>query len=77
MDFFPIFVPFQFLYRANSYETDGIAVRNCTAHNSIGIIPGLLYVNVLFLPKNTTSRLHSFEAGIIASIRKRYRHRQV
>ena len=34
-------------------------------------------VRVVFLPKNTTSRLQSIDAGIITSLKNRYRRRQM
>ena len=40
-------------------------------------LPTLLHVQILFLPKNTTARLQPLDAGIIASVKKRYRKRVV
>ena len=34
-------------------------------------------VKVVFLPPSTTSKLQPMEAGIIASFKRRYRHRQL
>lgn len=36
-------------------------------------MPTLHRVHVIFLPKNTTSRLQPLDAAVIASIKKRYR----
>lgn len=40
-------------------------------------MPKLDHTEVIFLPPNTTSRIHPMEAGIIAAVKMRYRRRQL
>lgn len=49
-----------------------LLLDNCSSHGEVETIPDLLHVFVLFLPKNTTSRLQTFHAGVISSLEKRY-----
>ena len=50
-----------------------LLLDNCTAHGQPEILVTLQNVHVIFLPKNTTSRLQPMDAGIIASVKRRYR----
>ena len=44
-----------------------------SSHGRIENLPELANVDVLFLPKNTTSVLQPLEAGVIACVKQRYR----
>ena len=48
-------------------------IDNAKCHSTAGIVPPLLNLEVLFLPKNATSRLQPLDAGAIACIKKRFR----
>ena len=50
---------------------------NCSAYGQVYILPELLNVYVLFLPKNTTARLQPMDAGILVGVKCRYRQFQV
>lgn len=45
-------------------------IDNCTAH---GDIPALTNIKVMFLPKNTTSKLQPLDQGIIQNFKTKYR----
>ena len=74
---------FHWLYLFDAYiaQTPGrraiLVLDNCSAHGDIETMPNLLNVVVLFLPKNTTSRLQPLDAGIIASVKTRYKHLKI
>ena len=46
---------------------------NAPCHGQASTIPNLLHTQILFLPKNTTSRIHPLDEGVIACIKKRFR----
>ena len=50
-----------------------LLLDNCSAHGRPDLLPLLSHVHVLYLPKNTTSRLQPLDAGVIASVKQRYR----
>ena len=74
---------FNWLERFDAYiaSTPGrrvlLVLDNCSAHGDIRNLPTLLHVQVLSLPKGTTARLQTLDAGIVASIKKRYRLHQI
>lgn len=74
-----IAVIFEWLRRFDAYiaQTPNrkavLLIDNCSAHGDIELLPTLLRMLVIFLPKNTTSRLQPLDAGVIASIKKRYK----
>ena len=53
-----------------------LLMDNCSAHGSPDYLPELLHVHILFLPKNTTAQLQPLDAGVIASLKKRYKNQQ-
>lgn len=69
---------YEWLVRFDAYigETPGpravLLIDNWSAHGEIEILPTLSRIHVIFLPKNTTSRLHPLDSGVIACIKKRY-----
>lgn len=50
-----------------------LLIDNCSAHGNDTNIPHLSNVTVKFLPPNTTSKIQPLDAGIIASLKLRYR----
>lgn len=52
-----------------------LLLDNASAHTAHGM--ELKSVTVVFLPPNTTAKLQPMDAGIIASFKRRYRHRQL
>lgn len=54
-----------------------LILDTCSAHGSVNSLPQLRNVSVTFLPPNTSSRLQPLDAGIKASMKLRYRLRQV
>ena len=54
-----------------------LLLDNASCHGSHLTLPCLKNVTVIFLPKNTTSFLQPLDAGIIASVKRRYRKEQV
>lgn len=71
------------LQRFNSYVQHKIGTKvlllidNCSAHGTNATVPELRYVQVKFLPPNTTSKIQPCDAGIIASLKSGFRHRQM
>ena len=53
-----------------------LLLDNASCHGTIATLPFLRNVEVIFLPANTTSRLQPMDAGIIASIKQRYKRKQ-
>ena len=53
-----------------------LLIDNASSHGCIQNLPVLSNVEVIYLPKNTTSCLQPLDAGIIASLKKRYRRMQ-
>ncbi len=49
---------------------------NASAHRQIEHLPALLNVEDIFLSKNTTAFLQPLDAGVITSLKKRYRKKQ-
>ena len=54
-----------------------LLIDNASCHGTESTLPNLDHVQVVFLPKNTTSKLQPMDAGVIACIKKRYRRRQI
>ena len=46
--------------------------NNFAAHGQPSLLPTLLNIQVLFLPKNTTSRLQPMDGGVIACLKRKY-----
>eukprot|EP00171_Calliarthron_tuberculosum_P002433 IDg2433t1 len=70
------------LDRFNSYFKERnrkvlLLVDNCSAHGNATIFPAFSNVELVFLPPNTTSKLQPCDAGIIASMKVRYRSFQM
>ena len=69
---------FQWLYQFDSYIARTPIMRavlvldNCSVHGDIETLPELHHVYVIFWPKNTTARLQPLDAGIIASVKRRF-----
>ena len=53
-----------------------LLLDNTSAHGQSKDIPDLLNVEVIYLPKNATAFLQPLDAGVIASLKKRYRKKQ-
>ena len=51
---------------------DLLLLDNCAAHGQPSLLPTLLNIQVLFLPKNMTSRLQPMDGGVIASVKRKY-----
>ncbi len=74
---------FEWLMRFDVYigQTNGrrvaLLIDNASCYGSAETLPILQNVEVIFLPKRTTSRIQSLGAGIIACIKRRFRRRQV
>lgn len=72
---------FDWLRRLDNYvaHTRGrkilLLVDNCTAHGVSGGLPELEHVTVHFLPPNATSHIQPLDAGIIATLKAKYRRR--
>ncbi len=70
---------FDWLHRFEAYiaSTAGrrvaLLVDNASCHGTYDTLPNLLHLEVLFLPKNSTSRTQPLDAGIIACIKRRFR----
>ena len=70
---------FRWLVRFDNYigSTPGrrvaLVLDNCSAHGSAEFAPNLQNVQIIFLPKNTSSVLQPLDAGVIASLKKRYK----
>eukprot|EP00171_Calliarthron_tuberculosum_P006886 IDg6886t1 len=54
-----------------------LLIDNCSAHGTQESLPTLQAVTVIFLPPNTTSKTQPMDAGVIASIKVRYRTAQM
>lgn len=54
-----------------------LLVDNCSAHGRAETLPKMDNVEVLYLPPNTTSKIQPCDAGIIASLKVRYRRYQM
>ena len=73
---------FDWLHRFEAYiaRTAGRLVGllvNSSSRGTYDTLPNLLHFEVLFLQKNSTSRTQALKAGIIACIKRRFRHRQL
>ena len=74
---------FEWLLRVDTYigQTPGrrvvLLVDNASCHGRSETLPTLANVDVIYLPKNTTSRTQPLDAGVIASVKSRYRKRQL
>ncbi len=53
-----------------------LLLDNASAHGQIEDLHALLNVEVIFLTKNTTAFLQILDAGVIASLKKRYRKKK-
>lgn len=73
---------FSWLQRFNDFvgRTVGrkvlLLLDNCSAHGTEETLPDLENVQIMFLPPNTTSVLQPMDAGIIATLKTRYRKLQ-
>lgn len=54
-----------------------LLLDNCSAHGSVETAPDLQNVELYFLPPNTTSKIQPCDAGIIATLKMRYRNYQM
>lgn len=54
-----------------------ILLDNASCHGKHETLPVAHNVQILFLPKNTTSRLELLDAGVIEPIKRRYRKHQL
>lgn len=54
-----------------------LLIDNDSRHGTYQTIPELRSVRVVFLPKRTTSRIQPLDAGIIASVKRRYLRHQI
>ncbi len=54
-----------------------LLVDNCEAHGKPETLPELDNVDVMFLSKNTTSKIQPLDAGIIAAMKRQYRKRHI
>ena len=54
-----------------------LLIDNSIWHGHEAILSDLLHVCLVFLPKNTTSKLKPLDAGIIAAIKKEHRRRRI
>ena len=50
-----------------------LLLDKCTPHRSPQNLPDLQNVEIIFLPPNTTSKIEPMDAGVIASVKARYR----
>ena len=53
-----------------------LLIDNASCHGTSATLPNLSHVDIHFLPKRTTSILQPMDAGVIASVKKRYIQRQ-
>lgn len=68
---------FQWLLRFDTKMTQRgrkvlLLLDNLSGHGRVGSLPELISTRVEFLPPNTTSKLQPMDAGIIASLKRRY-----
>ena len=74
---------FAWLVRFDQYigQTTGrrviLTIDNASSHGQPHILLELHNTEIAFPPKNTTSRLRPCDAGIIASVKRRFRRRQI
>lgn len=74
---------FEWLKRFDAYVARtqnrkvALLLDNCTAHGCPETLPELHNVEVIFLPPNTTSKIQPMDAGVIASVKARYRSAQM
>ncbi len=54
-----------------------LVIDNASCHENIEKLPQIHHVDVIFLPKNSTSRRQSLDLGIIVYVKRRYRRRQI
>lgn len=54
-----------------------LLLDNCSAHGRMESLPEMENVRVVFLPPNTTSKVQPMDAGIIASMKVKYRRYQM
>lgn len=50
-----------------------LITHNCSAHGTVETLPSLANVTVSFLPRHTTSKMQSMDAGVIEALKVRYR----
>ena len=50
---------------------------NASSHGTTENLPTLQHVDIIFLPKNATFRMQPLDLGIIASVKYRYRGKQI
>ena len=73
---------FQWLFRFNAVVAATrqqrvlLLLDNASCHGTLESVPELSHVDIYFLPKKTTAILQPMDAGIIASVMKRYKQKQ-
>ena len=75
--FFEWLSSFDFYVGQTPDRRASLLIDNCGGNSHEEILPDLLHVCLLFLPKNTTSKLQPLDAGIIAAIKKEYGRRRI
>ncbi len=53
-----------------------LLIYNASSHGRLEDISSLSNMEVIYLPKNATSFLQALDAGVIASLKRRYRKKQ-
>lgn len=54
-----------------------LLMENCRGHVNPGKFPVLNNMEIIFLPPNTTSKVHTMDSGFIAFMKMRYHHFQI
>ncbi len=54
-----------------------LLIDNASCNGRVDDLPELSNVEVVYLPKRTTSRIQPLDAGIIACLKRRYRRNQI
>ena len=64
---------FNFLFGTAPGRKVVLLLDNCSAHGTVANLPSFSNVRIIFLPPNTTCKIQPMDAGIIATMKKRYR----
>ena len=75
--FFDWLLSFEDYISATSGRRAVLVLDNASCHGCPNSLPVLRHVEVLYLPKRSTSRTQPLDAGIIACIKRRFRRRQL